>query len=74
MCLSVPAKVLAIEPSGWRARVDYLGSELIVGIGLLVNVEPEQYVLVHAGEAIQVMDNQAALDGIELWKEMMNLA
>ncbi|KZE43343.1 hypothetical protein AV540_25300 [Brevibacillus parabrevis] len=74
MCLSVPAKVLAIEPSGWRAKVDYLGSEIVVGIGLLGRVELGQYVLVHAGEAIQVMDQDAALDAIELWKEMINLA
>ncbi|TRY24961.1 HypC/HybG/HupF family hydrogenase formation chaperone [Brevibacillus sp. LEMMJ03] len=74
MCLSVPAKVLLVEPSGWRARVEYLGSEMVVGIGLLEEVEPGQYVLVHAGEAIQVMDRDAALDAIELWKEMIDKA
>lgn len=74
MCLSVPAKVLLIESCGWLAKVDYLGSEIIVGIGLLEHVEVGDYVLVHAGEAIQVMDQDAALDAIELWKEMIKLA
>lgn len=72
MCLSVPARVLLIEPAGWRAKVEYLGSEIVVGIGLLDSVEPGQYVLVHAGEAIQVMDQEAARDAIDLWKEMIN--
>lgn len=71
MCLSVPAKVLVIEPSGWRARVEYLGSEIVVGIGLLDTVLPGQYVLVHAGDAISVMDEDAALDAIDLWREML---
>ncbi|WP_019123740.1 HypC/HybG/HupF family hydrogenase formation chaperone [Brevibacillus massiliensis] len=72
MCLSVPAQVIEIEPSGWKARVDYLGSVVVVGIALLENVELGQYVLVHAGEAIQLIDMETALDGIALWKEMID--
>jgi hydrogenase expression/formation protein HypC len=71
MCLSVPAKVLEINRSQWRARVDYLGSHIVVGIALLEKVVPGQYVLVHAGEAIQVIDEVLAQESIELWKRWL---
>ncbi|MGE5702534.1 MAG: HypC/HybG/HupF family hydrogenase formation chaperone [Clostridia bacterium] len=71
MCLSVPAKVIEIFPQEWRARVDYLGSSKIVGIGLLESVELDQYVLVHAGEAIQIVDEESARLSLEVWKEVL---
>jgi hydrogenase expression/formation protein HypC len=54
-----------------QARVDYMGTQFWVGIALLEQVDVGQYVLVHAGEAIQVMDETQAQDGLELWKEML---
>lgn len=68
MCLSVPAKVLEIDRMENRAKVDYLGSHMTVGIALLDEVKKEQYVLVHAGEAIQVIDEELAEESIILWK------
>jgi hydrogenase expression/formation protein HypC len=53
------------------AKVDYMGVRFWVGIALLENVEPGQYVLVHAGEAIQIIDEEQAVDGLGLWKEML---
>jgi len=40
----------------------------VVGIALLERVEPDQYVLVHAGEAIQVIDEELAEETIQLWE------
>jgi len=54
--------------------VDYLGARFIVGVALLECVQPGQYVLVHAGEAIQILDEEKALDGLALWKEMLGEA
>lgn len=71
MCLSVPAKVIEVFHEEWKAKVDYLGSSIIVGIGLLENVQTEQYVLVHAGEAIQIIDEEGAQDSLNLWKEVL---
>ena len=73
MCLSVPAKVVEVYPQEWRAKVDYLGSAKIVGIGLLEQVEIGQYVLVHAGEAIQIIDESSARNSLDVWKEVLDL-
>ncbi|WCN37435.1 HypC/HybG/HupF family hydrogenase formation chaperone [Aneurinibacillus uraniidurans] len=73
MCLSVPAKVVEVYLQEWRAKVDYLGSTKIVGIGLLEQVEIDQYVLVHAGEAIQVIDESSARNSLDVWKEVLDL-
>jgi len=39
---------------------------------VLVDVEVGEYVLVHAGYAIQVLDKKAAEETIELWNEILN--
>lgn len=74
MCLSVPTKVIEVFANDQQARVDYLGARFIVGITLVDLVEPGQYVLVHAGEAIQILDEERAMDGLALWKEMLGEA
>lgn len=71
MCLSVPAIVIEVYEKEKQAKVDYMGSRFKVGIALLEQVEEGQYVLVHAGEAIQIVDEERALDGLALWKEML---
>lgn len=74
MCLSVPTKVVEVFANDQQAKVDYLGARFIVGTRLLERVEPGQYVLVHAGEGIQIVDEEKALDGLALWKEMLGEA
>ena len=53
MCIAIPGRVVAID--GQTAQVDFKGNNVLVNIGL---VEPKvgQYVLVHAGCAIEVME------------------
>lgn len=72
MCLAVPAKVLEVDPARLRARVDYLGSQTVVGIALVGGVQTGQFVLVHVGEAVQVMDEEQARDGLALWREWLD--
>lgn len=71
MCLSVPTRVIEVYEAEKQAKVEYMGSRFKVGIALLEQVEEGQYVLVHAGEAIQIVDEEGALDGLALWKEML---
>jgi len=68
MCLAIPAKV--IEVKGCRAKVDFGGTTREIDVSL-VNVRPGQYVLVHAGFAIQVLDEREALETLRLWEEML---
>ncbi|MOA28186.1 hydrogenase 2 accessory protein HypG [compost metagenome] len=74
MCLSVPAIVIEVYESEKQAKVDYMGSRFKIGIALLEQVVEGQYVLVHAGEAIQIVDKERAMDGLALWKEMLGEA
>lgn len=70
MCLAVPAKI--IEKVGNIAKVDF-GDNTLREVDIsLVEVSVGQYVLVHAGYAIQVLDEDEALKTIELLSEMLS--
>ena len=67
MCVAVPGKVVALEDN--HATVDFNGNTVTVNTGL---VEPKigQYVLVHAGCAIEVMEQDKAQELIGLFAEL----
>lgn len=67
MCLSIPAKI--IEKTGDRGKVDIEGNILEVNFTLLPETELGDYVIVHAGFAIQRYDQEEALKTLELIKE-----
>ncbi len=69
MCLAVPAKVISIE--GDQAGVELGGVRRAVSVLLVPDVEPGQYVLVHAGFAIQVLDAGEAAETLELLEPWM---
>ena len=69
MCLAVPGKVTEIK--GPLAVVDFNGVQRDVVIGLCPNVKLGSYVVVHAGYAIETVDEKEALKSIELWKEII---
>lgn len=69
MCLAVPAKILSID--GHIARVDYGGSVQREANVSLVKAKKGDYVIVHAGFAIQVLDEKDALETLELFKQIL---
>jgi hydrogenase expression/formation protein HypC len=68
MCLAVPAQVTAIN--GSTATVSMLGNTTTADISLLENIRTGDYVLVHAGFAIQKYDEQEAKITLDLLKEL----
>ena len=63
MCLAVPAKVLSIsdrEPLMRMARVDFGGIVKEISLAYTPEAEVGQYVLVHVGFAITVIDEAEA--------------
>ncbi|MFA5772053.1 MAG: HypC/HybG/HupF family hydrogenase formation chaperone [Thermoplasmata archaeon] len=68
MCLAIPGKVLEIK--GNYAKVDFGGTIRDVNISL-VSVKKGEYVIVHAGFAIQMMDEGEAKETLKLWKELL---
>jgi hydrogenase expression/formation protein HypC len=69
MCLAIPAKVVSLEED--KAKVDF-GEGVLREVNItLVNANIGDYVLVHAGYAIQVLDEKEALETIRLWNEIL---
>jgi len=69
MCLAVPAKVLEVK--GDLAKVDF-GQGIVREVNvMLVEAKVGEYVLVHAGYAIQVIDREAAEETLRLWDEIL---
>ncbi len=69
MCLAVPAKVLKVD--GDVAKVDF-GQGIIREVNvMLVEARVGEYVLVHAGYAIQTIDRKAAEETLQLWDEIL---
>lgn len=71
MCIAIPGKIISIEAQ--KAKVDFNGNTVDVNIGLIDPVVGD-YVLVHAGCAIEVMSQDRALELIELFRELEELA
>jgi hydrogenase expression/formation protein HypC len=67
MCVALPGKVLSTE--GNEAEVDFDGNILKVNIGV-VSAKPGDYVLVHAGCAIDVMSRESAEEVIAIFREL----
>ena len=69
MCLAIPAKVLKVQ--GDVAKVDF-GQRIVRDVNvMLVEAHVGEYVLVHAGYAIQVIDKEAAEETLRLWEEIL---
>lgn len=73
MCLAIPGKVVERE-EGNLATVDILGVTREVSLDLTPSAKPGDYVLIHAGFAIEVVDPEYARETIDLIKEMPELA
>ena len=71
MCLGLPAKVVNI--AGNNAEVEMMGVINNISIELLDNVKAGDYVLVHAGCAIQFVDQEEAAKTIEIFNEIREL-
>ncbi|HHW40856.1 MAG TPA: HypC/HybG/HupF family hydrogenase formation chaperone [Syntrophomonadaceae bacterium] len=66
MCLAIPAKITKIN--GMIAEVDIGGNIKEINITLTPEAKIGDYVLIHAGFAIQVIDEKAAEEIFEAWE------
>jgi len=69
MCLAIPAKVIEVQDN--VAKVDFGEGVLREVNVILVDAKIGEYVLVHAGYAIQVIDRKAAEETLQLWNEIL---
>ena len=71
MCLAIPAKVVSIKSD--RAEVDF-GEGVLREVNVaLVKAKIGDFVLVHAGYAIQVLDEEEAQETLDLWRQILEV-
>ena len=68
MCLAIPAKVTAIRDMIADVEID--GTTTTADISVLSDVKLGDYVMVHAGLAIQKYDEEDALTDLALLREL----
>ena len=73
MCLAIPARIVQLESDG-LAEVDILGVSRQISIDLTPQAAVDDYVLVHAGFAIEVVDEAFAQETIDLIRQFPELA
>jgi hydrogenase expression/formation protein HypC len=69
MCLAIPARVTTIE-EGSLATVDIMGVTRRVSLDLVPEAVEGDYVLVHAGFALQIVDEEFAKETLDLLKTL----
>ena len=70
MCVGVPAKV--IKKMEYSAVVDVMGSQTTVGIIFVPEVELGDFVIVHAGQAMSIVDETYARHSVEEWRKLID--
>ena len=68
MCLAIPMKITSVE--GDTARVSLEGLEKEIDVRFLEDPRPGDYVIVHAGFAIDKLDEEEAKKTLDLFKEI----
>lgn len=67
MCLAIPSKIVKIENN--MATIDVDGVKREASLLLLENAKVGEYVIVHAGFAINKIDEDAAMETLNFLRE-----
>jgi len=73
MCLAVPGKVVSIDESNPElrmAKVDFSGIMKEVSVQWLPEVKVGDYVLSHVGMALNILDEEDAMETLKLLREL----
>jgi hydrogenase expression/formation protein HypC len=68
MCLAYPAKIVSRRDD--EGIVDQAGNQFQISLILTPDAKKNDYVLVHAGYAIQIIDEQSARETFEIFDEI----
>ncbi len=71
MCVAIPGRVKSIE--GVTAEVEVGGITRQVNVQLTPEVKEDDYVLVHAGFSIHIIEEQEALETLKILSELAGL-
>ena len=73
MCLAVPMRIKKILSDN-RARVERERTEMEINVSLLEDPKVGDYVIVHAGFGIELLDLSEAEGRLELFRQMARYA
>ena len=68
MCLAVPLKI--VEINGREAVAESMGMKRKIRVDFIDNPRVGEYVIVHAGFAIERLPEEQALADLETWEEL----
>ena len=70
MCLAVPLKLIEID--GKNAVGEAMGMKRRVRVDFIENPQLGEYVMVHAGFAIERLSEAQAMEDIQAWEEVQD--
>ena len=68
MCLGIPAKIIKIENN--MGTIDMEGTQREVSLLLQEDAKVGDYVIVHAGFAIQTIDEHEAMESLKVLRQL----
>jgi len=73
MCIAAPAKIVEIDTESNICAADFGGVRQNAKLDLLPDAEIGDYVLIHAGYAIEKLSEEAAKESLESWNELLEV-
>ncbi|MCX7068333.1 MAG: HypC/HybG/HupF family hydrogenase formation chaperone [Methylococcales bacterium] len=77
MCLAIPAKIISISENDddlqRMARVDFSGVQKDISLAYLPEAKVGDYVIVHAGLALSILDEDEARITLAAFAELANV-
>ena len=73
MCIAAPAQIVKIDREENVLYADCGGARQAAKMDLLPDVEIGEYVLIHAGYAIEKLSEEAAKESLEAWEELLDM-
>ncbi|MFA6290902.1 MAG: HypC/HybG/HupF family hydrogenase formation chaperone [Victivallales bacterium] len=70
MCLAIPMKIVSVKPDGRTGSAEYDGIERDVNLTLVDKLQVGDYVIIHAGFAIEKFNVEEAEKQLELFREL----
>ena len=76
MCLAIPGKIIEINTDSpiKMGKIDYAGTVNDACLEYVPEAEVGQYVIVHAGFALNIVDEEEAKKTLALWDEIVERA
>jgi hydrogenase expression/formation protein HypC len=78
MCLAVPGQIVAIidngDPLARKGQINFSGIGKEISLAYVPEARINDYVIVHAGFALSVIDEEEALASLRAFAEISNFA